>query len=251
MNNKNSSKDFALKKEFIDLQLELRKFIDETELFTLNDIIKDPLVVHSLDDYNNAYNEMEDIKKIKRTLKRLLKMRKTNVDINAALSMIQSIPNEAVPVQEKKETIHFSNAFTFKNSFFTLKPIKTEKEADKDKMLQMFKAHFKKIEPLKKIHIPKISVNRNLTASSSHSHLFKKIEKSIEQSETTAPRNGTEITSNASFRNGVIRSVDRTPKPSSNPSAQSNVIKANRSPYQSDTSASQNNQSSPSPKEEQ
>lgn len=249
MNNKNSSKDFALKKEFIDLQLELRKFIDETELFTLNDIIKDPFVVHCLDDYINAYEELADIKKIKKTLKRLLKMRKNNVDINEALSMIQNIPENKTDIPINDNKINFNNAFTFKNSFFTLKPIKHEKEMDRDKMLQMFKAHFKRIEPLRKIQIPKIVVNRSLTASSSHSHLFKKIEKSNEQSGNATPKNSTEITANASFRNGIIRNIDKASRPNVssppnyNPSSQSNVIKATRSPYQSDGNTLQTNNS--------
>lgn len=233
MNNKNSSQDFAIKKEFIDLQLELRKFMEESELFTLQDMLRDPLVVHQLDDYVNAYQESEDLKKIQKTLKKLARFKKKNIQLSPALHMLEAEAGEESATDEPVETETkaaepFKNAFTFTGGFFTIKPVHFERELTKEKMLQIFKAQFKRIEALRKIQTPKTVVNRSLSASTSHTQLFKKIEKGADAAGSQKGSN--EITTNSAFRNGIMRNTGQMNKAQK---MQSGVVKATRSPYQS------------------
>ncbi|ELA41674.1 uncharacterized protein VICG_01307 [Vittaforma corneae ATCC 50505] len=248
MNSRNTSQDFAVKKEFIDLQLELRRFMDESAFFALQDILRDPCVVYGLDDYVNAYKETEDIKKIQKVLKKLLKYKKKNVNLLPTLCSLQEghQPKETV-TNEKKEDVStekpsFKNVFTFTGGFFSLKPVQIEQDLTKEKMLQLFKNQFKRIEPMKKIQIPKVVVSRTFSVSTSHSQLFKKIEKGAELSASTSQRNPNEITGNSAFRNGVMRNastITRFPKATNTsgvnasvPSAsQNSVVRATRSPY--------------------
>lgn len=233
--NKNSSQDFILKKEFIDLQIELRKFLDETALFTLQDLIKDPLVVHGLDDYINAHLEQYDIKKTRKTLKKLLKLKKKNVNLQPYLEEIQK--NFSIKETESGDLnnkIHFSEIFEFKNSLFNLKAPKPQKEISKEMMLQIFRNSILRIENIKRLTLPKPIVNRNFVMSSSHSNLIKKIEKNNEILSKTPPQKmGNEITANMSFRNGVLKGNTGEKNYISSPPLHSNIIKATRSPYQS------------------
>lgn len=238
MNNKNSSQDFAIKKEFINLQLEVRKFMDEVEFFTLNDMLKDPHVVHGLEDYINAYKELDDIKKIKKTLRKLQKFKQKGVDLFPALQLVE----RPVFTPAKKET---NSKITFKNNLnpsdtpFVLKTVPVERKLTKENMLQIFKCHFKRIALLKKIQLPKVNVCRNFTVSTSHSHLFKKIEKG---GEAISPKSSNEIKTNSSFRNGIMRNQSSVDKGLSqghqstnttSKASQMNFVKATRSPYQS------------------
>lgn len=231
MNSKNSSQDFAIKKEFIDLQLELKKFMDESELFTLQDILKDPLVIHSIDDYINAYEEAEEIKHIQKVLKKLLKYKKKNIQLTGAFGILQP-EHTSNNKTENKATPELPNAFTFTGGFFSLKPVNIEREPTKERLLQTFKAQFKRIEALKKVQIPKQTVNRNFSVSTSHSQLMKKIERG-DVSSSISPKNTTEITVNSGVRNGVIRNMNGLEKVSKVQASQANVVKAMRSPYQS------------------
>ena len=187
--NKNTSQDFILKKEFIDLQIELRKFLDETALFTLQDLIKDPLVIHNLDDYVNAHLEQYDIKKTRKTLKKLLKLKKKNVNLQPFLEELQKGLVYKEPESSPAFTgkTHFSEEFEFTNSLFSLKTPKPYKETTKEKMLQIFKNSVAKIDNIKKLALPKPAVNRNFVVSSSHSNLMKKIEKNGDMLPKTPP----------------------------------------------------------------
>ncbi|KAM0681407.1 hypothetical protein GINT2_000609 [Glugoides intestinalis] len=240
MNNKNSSQDFAIKKEFINLQLEVRKFMDEAEFFTLNDMLKDPHVVHSFEDYVNAYKELDDIKRIKKTLRKLQKFKQKGVDLFPALQLIEK-PTYMPVKSEVKPKILFKNNFNPADTPFSLKAAPIERKLTNENMLQIFKSHFKRIALLKKIQLPKINVSRNFTVSTSHSHLFKKIEKGAE---TISPKASNEIKTNSSFRNGIMRNQSPTDKgPSQGHQSTSTnttpkasrmgVVKATRSPYQS------------------
>lgn len=247
MNNKNSSQDFAIKKEFIDLQLELKKFMDESELFTLQDFLKDPFVVHSLEDHLNAYKEAEDIKKIQKVLKKLLKYKKKSINLNSALQNLQKQYLTPKTIESKNEPmpqVSPKTDFNINGGFFSLKQVNLEKELSKEKMLQIFKTQFKRIETLRKIPIPKVIVNRNFSVSTSHSQLLKKIEKNTDLATQKSPNN--EITSNsATFRNGVMRNnnlLEKLPKIHHSPGVNilnsqanivTNVVKATRSPHQS------------------
>lgn len=240
---KNPSQDFILKKEFIDLQVELKKFVDETSLFTLSDIIKDPLVIHSLDDYINAYKELDDIKRTKKTLKKLLKFKKKNVNLLPFLQELQALGQNDNPEESKKcesYKVNLNQNFEFKNSLFPLKALKPYKELAKERMLQIFKNSISKIENIRKITIPKPVVNRNFTVSSSHSHLLKKIEKNTEKGNEVVQKSppqqkmGNEITTTASFRNGVLKNTGPGEKGMTGvPFGQPNIVKATRSPHQS------------------
>lgn len=246
--NKNSSQDFILKKEFIDLQIELRKFLDETSLFTLQDLIKDPLVVHGLEDYINAYLEANEVKKTKKTLKKLLKFKKKNTNLTPFLQELQENSNvQESPQQKLPKKIHFSENFEFQNSLFGLKAVKPIKEPSKEKMLQVFKNSIARLENLRKITISKPLVSRNFVVSSSHSNLLKKIEKSGEApAKNVSQKMGNEITATTSFRNGILKNnagAEKSTMPPTSP--QSNVVKATRSPYQSLTSGNTPESSAP------
>lgn len=264
MNNRNSSQDFAIKKEFIDLQLDLRKFMDESELFTLQDILKDPLVVHTLDDYANAYRETRDIKKIQRTLKKLLKYKKKNVNLFPALhSLREDYRPERMIVDEKKEEAPaeeplFQNSFTFAEGFFSMKQLQPKEGLTKEVMLHLFKTQFRRIEPIKKIQIPKIAVSRTFSVSSSHSQLLKKIEKGAELP-NSSQKNSNEIIANSAFRNGILRNVAMMDKSSKTPNSprlsvpmhttpQTSVVRATRSPYQNNRNQNPHEALLPSPK---
>lgn len=235
MNNKNSSQDFTIKKEFIDLQLELRKFLDEAEFFTLSEILRDSTVVHCLDDYINAYNEQEDLKKIQKTLKKLAKLKKKNINLFPAINELE-IRRAISPVPVEDEKISFKNTFSLNMCPFDLKSFSPSDDLTKEKMLGIFKSHLKRFEPLKNIQIPKINITRNFSVSSSHSHLLKKIEKGGESA--SSPKNGNEIITNSSFRNGIMRNqgfLEKKPKTITSPtpiSNSANVVKAMRSPHQ-------------------
>lgn len=223
---KNSSQDFKIKKEFIDLQLELKKFMEETEVFALKDILKDSLLVHSIENYVDAYKEFEETKRIKKVLKRLLRLKKKNVNLGDILEKMEPTPKR----EEEDHKMHFSET-DLKNNYFKLRQPAVVQKPSRDRMLQLFKSHMKKIEYFKKISIKSPVCTRNYTISSSHSHLIKKIEKSNDYGLTAQHPTGrmnNEITTNMSFRNGVLRNPSSQEKNVKTP----NVVKANRSPVQ-------------------
>lgn len=265
--------------------------MDESELFTLQDILRDPLVVHSLDDYINAYEEADDIKRIQKTLKKLLRFKKKNVNLFGVLNMLQggmnaighninrasnninnitsdninnttsntvsnninnitsntvsnnvnnitssninNITSNNVIIAEKKLT--FPNTFDFTDGFFTFKSAHIDKQLTKEKMLKIFKNQFKRIEALRSIQLPKTVVNRNLSVSTSHSQLFKKIEKNMDLG-AVGPRNSTDIAASSGFRNGMIKTasltekMQQTPSPIHSNASETNIVKATRSP---------------------
>jgi hypothetical protein len=228
--NKSLSNDFALKKDFIDLQIELKRFVDETGLFTLQDMLKDPLVIHNLEDYVNAHKEQENIKKTKKILKKLLKFKKKNINL---LPFIQEmLMNDVVEIVENKTSKShvFKNEFlNFKSSIFTLKPIKS---VENEKSINTFKSWMSRLENIKKYQINKPILTRNFTVSSSHSQFLKKIEKGNEKANENVVKSsplqkmGNEIMSTASFRNGILKNPTG-PGPMS-----SNMVMATRSPHQ-------------------
>lgn len=245
MNESNNKKVVAnkldLKNEFLDLQLEIRRFIDENNTFGLVDLLKDPLVVHSLEDYVNAYKEQADAKRIQKIIKRMLKLKKKNCNISECLAKLE-------PEKEKTEKIitsECSGDFDFKEGIFTLKSVdRSDKEKSlqsNENMLNLFKEKFKIINSMKRPNLHKPPVVRTFSISSSHSQLLKKLEKTADPVVRPGPiKIGNEITSTASFRNGVLKNtfVDKVGKMHSSPGqpsmesvspTQVNFIKAVRS----------------------
>lgn len=228
---KNSSQDFKIKKEFIDLQLEIRKFIEEANRFTLRNLLKDPLIVYPMDDYLKAYREDIYLKKVVRTLKKLQNLRKKNINISEILEKLQPLEKDEEPIREGPSEI---------KSAFKLKSVKNKPAATNERMIQIFKSHMKRVATLKKYKIHKPTISRNFSVSSSHSHLMKKYEKVNDLMSNQSPKQVNEITSNITFRNGVLKPstmekpLNRTPSPMAprmnSPQPASNIIKANRSP---------------------
>lgn len=211
----NSSQDFKIKKDFIDMQQELKKFLEETDVFTLSDILRDPLVVHSVEDYVAAYGELDNLKRVRKVLKKLQKVKKKHVDLHNIIEGIDAFPPKATESQR----IYFSDS-GLKRSLFTLSSAKSDKELTKDRMVQIFKNHMKIIDSITGFTIPKPVFSRNFSVSSSHSHLMKKIEKTGDFSQGVHQKGGSEITSTASFRNGILRSTaptDRSSKAQASP----------------------------------
>lgn len=229
---KNASQDFQLKKEFIDIQLELKKFLEETDVFTLKDILKDSLIVHSLNNFIDAYKEAEEIKHIKKVLRKLLKLKKKNINIGEILKNLEPSCAKSHPAPK----ITFPE-MDFKDSYFRLNQVKQPLAPQRDKILHRFKNHMKRLEYYKKINIKAPVISRNYSSSSSHSHLIKKIEKSpdfIPVTPTPGKINN-EITTNMSFRNGIQRTVpsgERNIKSSGPSPVTQQAIRANRSPKQ-------------------
>lgn len=230
---KNTSQDFTIKKDFIDMQLELKKFLEETDMFTLSDVLRDPLVVHSIEDYAAAYRELDCIKRINKTLRKLPKIKKRHVSLHSIIEGIDAFPSKA----GGSSRISFANS-GLKRSLFTLNSVKPGKELTKDKMVHLFKSHMKQIEAIAGFTIQKPVFSRNLSVSSSHSHLMKKIEKTGDFSQGVLQKGGSEITSTTSFRNGILRSTGLTEKGSK---TQASTKPSNVSPR---TNASQVGESS-------
>lgn len=233
---KNSSQDFKVKKEFIDLQHEVKRFVEETDIFTLKDIMKDPIIAHSLDSYISAYKEQEDIKFIRKTLKGLYTLKKRSIDIH---SLLEEISHDTISNNDNNGQVIEPPQDKIRDNSLPKEKISNER------MIQIFKSHIKRINSYKKYSIQKHIVNRSQSTSASHSHLFKKIEKSTDN--TQSPNKlVNEITLNVSYRNGIMRptsaeNIYRSPIQGAVPNQQyqsSTIIKANRSPRQNDSNGS-------------
>lgn len=228
MDLKNSSQDFRIKKEFIDIQLDLKKFLEETDVFTLFDLLRDPLVVHSIEDYAAAYKELDELKKIRKTLGRLLKVKKRQVSLQNIIKDIDPFTHKT----EDSPRVCFPDDCSRK-SLFALNPVMPDKELTKDRMVQLFKEHMRSVESIGEATIQRPVFSRSFSTSSSHSHLMKKIEKSGDLSQSVFQKGGSEITSATSFRNGILRNATHADKPKSHASSRPAKSKTSESAHQS------------------
>jgi hypothetical protein len=201
------SKNSKIQQDFIDIQNELKTYIESAENLPLMSVVKDPMVVPNIDHLAAAYKEVENLKTIKKNIKRIQKLKKKNIQVSA----ISTSKDHAENLNGTSE----SEILTKPESYMISKPETTifspgyvDTEITKEKMYDSFKVHMKKLSEIPRFNSPQPTFVRNLTASASHQHLIKKIEKaeSPAQKETN-PRMLSEITGASTFRNGILRNV--------------------------------------------
>lgn len=202
---KSTTPDFQMKKEFIEKQLALKKYVDDVERLALTDIIRDPLVVHTLEDYAEMYREQDNLRRIRRTIKSLYRIKRRNVDILPLLRSLE-VPNTAEPAGEDVRSIRAGAFDMKKQSMFRPISVREPLVYSKELALASFKKHLKRIGTIKKLSIAQPVFTRTLTASASHNQLIKKMGKQDSPlPKEFAPRPANEITSATSFRNGVLK----------------------------------------------
>lgn len=204
-NNHDIKNDFT--KEFIETQLDIKQYLKDNECFTLMDIIHDPLVIHSLENYYQAYKEERDVSKIKKILKNLYKMKKQNVDIHEVLTKINLKSTVIKATNPSKYNVISDDSDKF--VFFPMIDKPSGEKYTKEKATAEFMSHINKLASKTKLSLQVPNFARNLNISSSHSNLIKKIEKTgdnaIVKEFVDKKRDSNEITSSSLFRNGVLK----------------------------------------------
>lgn len=201
---KDNAPDFQMKKEFIEKQLALKRYADDVERLALADIIRDPLVVHTLEDYAEMYREQDNLRQIKSTIKNLYKIKRKNVDISPLLRSLE-VPNV---VEERSDMlcIKANPSDSERRSIFRPIAARGAPTYSKDLALGDFKRHLKRISGIKKLPITQPTFTRTLSVSTSHNHLIKKLEKQDSPAvKESVSRPTNEITSATSFRNGILK----------------------------------------------
>lgn len=209
--NSNGSIDYT--KLFIDRQIALKRYLKSVECFTLLDIIHDPLVVYSIDKYYEAYKEQQNITKIKKVLRGINKLKKKKVDIGEQLKEIS--PEEIYVSRQEENKFHVIPKNRYKNVLFPLLKETNTLEFTKDIAMNEFIGHINHITAKTKISIQQSPFTRNLSVSSSHNNLFKKLDKSGEAiftKDSSVQLRTTDVNSAVPFnRTGMIKNGNDVP----------------------------------------
>lgn len=207
---KSTAEDFECKKEFVERQQELKRYIDNVERLALIDIIRDPLVVHSLEDYAEAYREQDNLRQIRSILKSLFKIKKKNVDILPVLKSMASEGQPALDTAGNARKMKISQTAYEKKSIFKLNTPAEAPVFSKETAMAAFRDDVRRACSMPRMSIQQPTFTRSLSVSSSHGHLIKKMEKTESPGLKNVPqtRVTSEITTATSFRNGVLKSMN-------------------------------------------
>lgn len=245
--------ELQIKRKFAEKQQMLREYLEDVERLPLHAIIPDPLRVHSLEEYKAAIEEEKMFQKIKRVLNRLARMKKHNVDMERLFHILRKDKQ----VVKKKHTKNSGTKNTkYKDNLEDgMFPLNRTNSLDEQERQELFKADMDMLKELPRMELELPQVNRNLSASSSHTQFIKKmereelgsptqpktqpetvkstteskkqvqtpenekttteIEKTTENEKTNTKTQPSEITKRMSFRNGGVLSVEDAKEESS------------------------------------
>ncbi|KAI5169347.1 hypothetical protein PAEPH01_0636 [Pancytospora epiphaga] len=198
---KDNIPELNVKKEFIERQLAIVSYAEEAERLSLCDILHDPLVVHSLEDYSEAYQEQERLRLIKSTMKSLKKIKRKNIDLTPFLDSLTA-PKPDFSSHRRAHYIEASSFVKPERAIFNPLPYEEPVSYNKDIGVEDFKNHLRWIDSIPRFTIQQPTFTRNMPASSSHSQLLRKLEKQDTSPMLARPAN--EITTTTMFKNGVM-----------------------------------------------
>ena len=215
--------EFELKRKIIDKQLLLKQYLADVERIPISGMIRDPLVVHSLKHRLAGCLEQDILRRAYGVIRKLKRAKRHNL---AAVRLDEQILGPILGHKSGPAGHTTPKSQPPGGNFkFLFKPVtqKTLITWSKETAASEYLAHIRRASRLRRLSLNMSQPSRNLISSSSHSTLIKKLEKGAElsgfvKSALNSQSSINEITTNTSFRNGVLKS---TPQSAGKPSEQS------------------------------
>lgn len=213
LHSQKNSNEKPAKSTVPEKQKMLSKYIQEVEEMPLIALMRDPLVVNLPDDFAEAYLELENVKKIKKTFKKMRKITKIDTEMFSKIRKEDLCYTEILSYADDltKPVIPFQKPLSPEyQAMFPLRDLPRQSEITKDTVMSIFRDHMKTIAAIPRHTVEQPTFSRNLSTSTSHSNYIKKIEKNETGTKDTPPqqpRTVNAITGSASFKNGVLKTM--------------------------------------------
>ena len=176
---------------FKHLQNKFREYVENGTSISLKDLINDTVVAYSYNFKDRINKHEEHLKRCKKLLKRISKIKDKEELLKINLEI------ELGEIFRNKQNRVIDNSVTFVPSKTDLEMVEYLNEINKECEInpKIATEDIKTLRKMPEFIFKELTLNRNLSPSSSHNHVYKKFEQ-----QTTAE----EPVRNIIFQNGVI-----------------------------------------------